>query len=184
MTAKHVTAVLACRLVKGTDLGMLLRLAGRAGKTGRCAPSVRELAEDANLSRAQTQRVLHRLILRGLIDVVANKFGGRPGSTRQYEIRLDRLVIGRTNEAPVFDDTGSSLPAPLLSDSEVLNPNEFNSRPRVLLPVPLRHVEGTKPGKKMIGPELARDFLVPERSSVLSLARQGNGVGLREAERA
>lgn len=184
MTTKQVTAVLECRQIKGTELVMLARLARRADRFGRCDPSVRELAHDANLSRAQTQRVLHRLIEKGFIDVVANEFGGRPGSARQYEMRLDRLTTGRRNEAPVFDDTGRSLPAPLAAVGDALNPNEINSRAKSRLQVSNHRVKAAKPREKMSGPESARDLHA--RASIFFLARQGHDDGevVRETEHA
>lgn len=92
----------------GSELLALLALADWGDDAGRCWPSMAKIAEKTRLSRSQAQRVLHGLIDSGFVAVTGNKTGGKPGTTRQYQIRLDRLT-GSAHATPTgrMDATGS-----------------------------------------------------------------------------
>ncbi|MDO9227454.1 MAG: helix-turn-helix domain-containing protein [Pseudomonadota bacterium] len=99
----------------GSELLALLALADWGDDAGRCWPSMAKIAEKTRLSRSQAQRVLHGLIDSDFIAVTGNETGGKPGTTRQYQIRLDRLTgsahatpTGRMGATGSVDATGST----------------------------------------------------------------------------
>ncbi len=78
----------------------LLALADHANdEGGQCFPSIRRLAERTCLSEAQVRRHIHVLIARGLVEVVGNAAGGRPGSSRRYRLKLE-VMRASTNATP------------------------------------------------------------------------------------
>jgi hypothetical protein len=91
----------------GSELLVLLAMADWSDDDGRCWPSMSSIALKTRLSRSQSQRVIHRLIADGYIAVTGNETGGAPGSTRQYQIKLDRLT-GSTHATGSVDATGST----------------------------------------------------------------------------
>ncbi|MDP2432769.1 MAG: helix-turn-helix domain-containing protein, partial [Pseudomonadota bacterium] len=93
----------------GSELLALLALADWGDDAGRCWPSMQAIAEKTRLSRSQAQRVVHGLIDAGFVVVTGNETGGKPGTTRQYQIRLDRLR-GSAHATPTgrMDATGSA----------------------------------------------------------------------------
>ncbi|MGB3426142.1 MAG: helix-turn-helix domain-containing protein [Castellaniella sp.] len=99
----------------GSELLTLLALADWSDDAGRCWPSVAAIAGKARLSRSQTQRVVHGLIEGGFLRITGNETGGKPGSTRQYQInlaaltgRMDATPTGRTGATGRVDATGST----------------------------------------------------------------------------
>ena len=60
---------------------------------GRIFPSLADVAGKVGVSRGQVQRVVRSLIDDGLLIVVANANGGRPGQTPHYRICLDQLAV-------------------------------------------------------------------------------------------
>lgn len=54
-------------------------------------PSIRKVAERASLSERHAQRVVHSLINEGWISVIGNANGGAPGTTRNYQINVQKL---------------------------------------------------------------------------------------------
>lgn len=90
----------------GSELLMLLALADYSDDKGECFPSVASVAKKTRLSRSQAQRVLHQLIVDGVVAVVGNWAGGAPGTTRRYKIIVDKLT-GSTGATGSADTTGS-----------------------------------------------------------------------------
>lgn len=74
----------------GSELLALLALADWSDDEGRCWPSIPSVARKVRLSPDQARRVVHRLIESDYLSVTAGKTGG--GSSRRYQIRLDRLT--------------------------------------------------------------------------------------------
>ena len=70
----------------------LLALADYASPEGICWPGMEVIAKRICLSRSQAQRVIHSLINEGVVSVIGNVYGGAPGSTRRYQINLQRLT--------------------------------------------------------------------------------------------
>lgn len=71
----------------------LLALADWADDRGdKIYPSMSTIAAKVCCSEVQTRRTVHSLIERGLVAVVGNEHGGKPGSSRQYRINLERLT--------------------------------------------------------------------------------------------
>lgn len=93
----------------GTELLALLALADWSDDEGRCWPSIASISKKTRLSRSQAQRIVHRLIATGYVNVTGNETGGPPGSTRQYLINLDMLT-GRMDATPTgrTDATGTA----------------------------------------------------------------------------
>ena len=78
---------------------VMLALADWSDDDGRCWPSMDAIARKARLSRSQAQRIAHRLIKVGFLQVTGNDAGGAPGMTRRYQINL-RALTGRTDATP------------------------------------------------------------------------------------
>lgn len=99
----------------GSEMLALLALADWSDDEGRCWPSMAAIAAKTRLSRSQAQRVVHSLIADGYLYVLGNADGGKPGSTRQYQINLGALT-GRTDaapmDAPINTKTGSADATP------------------------------------------------------------------------
>lgn len=84
-----------------------------------CHPSVAQVAVKASLSDRQCKRVLKQLADDGYLSVIGNANGGKPGTTRHYQIDLERLETGAmgdtrtgdTHDTPTGDthDTGDKL---------------------------------------------------------------------------
>lgn len=89
----------------GSELLALLALADWSDDHGRCWPSMNAIAEKVRLSRSQAQRVVHGLIHDGFLRVVGNDAGGKPGSTRRYQINLEAMR-GRVPAMGCTDATG------------------------------------------------------------------------------
>ena len=87
----------------------LLALADYASPEGICWPGMEVIAKRICLSRSQAQRVIHSLINEGVVSVIGNVYGGAPGSTRRYQINLQRLTgsIGATGSTDAAE--GSHL---------------------------------------------------------------------------
>src|SRR5262249_8001834 len=64
------------------------------GSTGRLFPSIRSIARKVGCSRRWAQRAMHQLIHLGVVRVVGNETGGKPGDSRQYELDLEGLESG------------------------------------------------------------------------------------------
>lgn len=89
----------------GSELLALLALADWSDDAGRCWPSIAAVAAKTRLSRSQAQRIVHGLIEGGFVQVTGNETGGKPGSTRQYQINLGALT-GRTDATGSVHATG------------------------------------------------------------------------------
>ena len=104
MSIAVMTKVWASYPGAGSELLAMLALADWADDNGRCWPSMAAIAGKTRLSRSQAQRIVHGLIDAGYVSVTGNETGGKPGSTRQYQINLKALTgsadatpTGRTN---------------------------------------------------------------------------------------
>jgi len=76
----------------GTELLALLALADWSDDEGRCYPSIKSIAKKIRLKERQAQRVVNKLINEGFVKILSNKFGGAPGSTRNYQIIIGNLT--------------------------------------------------------------------------------------------
>jgi hypothetical protein len=96
---------------EGPELLMMLALADFADDWGgRIHPSIATLGRKVRRSPDQTRRTLHVLISRGFVRVVANEHGGRPGTTRHYQIELGRLKTAGACASPTPDVDASRTP--------------------------------------------------------------------------
>lgn len=93
----------------GSDLLALLALADWSDDSGQCYPSMTSIARKIRLDKRQAQRVIHRLIDDGFLEVTGNLLGGAPGSSRQYRIVLERLT-GDANVTPTGDTEDTPKP--------------------------------------------------------------------------
>lgn len=57
-------------------------------------PSVRAVSIRASMSERNAKRVLHNLIEAGWLSVVGNSGGGKPGTTRQYQLNATAIYRG------------------------------------------------------------------------------------------
>jgi hypothetical protein len=90
----------------------LLALADRADDSGgSCWISMAVIADKASVSRSQAQRIVRWHVTQRLVSVVANQFGGKPGTTPHYQLHLDRIAalsnMGSADAAPM-DSTGAT----------------------------------------------------------------------------
>lgn len=93
MSARASRIVWAARMASPSAKLTLLALADHLrDETGQLNPSLQTLADEVGVSRSQVQRIVRELIAGGLVSVVANRFGGKPGSTPNYLLHLDRIA--------------------------------------------------------------------------------------------
>ncbi len=59
---------------------------------GSLFPSMSKIAAKVGVSRSQAQRIVHGFVDQGLLSVVANGAGGKPGVTPRYQMHLDRIA--------------------------------------------------------------------------------------------
>lgn len=85
----------------GTQLLALLALADWSDDDGRCWPSIKSIAFKIRVQERQAQRAVNQLIKDGFVTILRNKFGGAPGSTRQYKIVISNLM-GVTIDTPLI----------------------------------------------------------------------------------
>lgn len=77
----------------GSEMLVALALADWCDDDGRSLfPSMAAISKKCRISRSQAQRIMHRFIHEGLLEVVANGAGGKPGETPHYWLHLDRLT--------------------------------------------------------------------------------------------
>lgn len=94
---------------------VLMALADRADDNGGSLwPGVKEVARKSSLSERQTQRVLHWLDGLGLVPVVGNQYGGKPGDTVQRRINVQLLrSYANGSPAPRMSDSTGDKTAPV-----------------------------------------------------------------------
>jgi hypothetical protein len=77
----------------GSEKLVLLALADWANDDGGSLhPSMSTIARKTCVSESQARRIVHGFIAEGLLEVVGNASGGRPGTTPDYVLHLDRLT--------------------------------------------------------------------------------------------
>lgn len=92
----------------GSDLLTLLALADWGQDDGsNIYPSVAAVAQKIRASESQARRILHALVEEKYLSVVGNESGGAPGTTRLYQINLDRLT-GSMDARGGMDARGST----------------------------------------------------------------------------
>jgi len=96
----------------GSEMLVALALADWCNDAGASLhPSIHSIATKCRLSDAQARRIVHQLIENGLLEVIGNEFGGAPGSSRQYRIRLDRLTASTSVTPTASADVTPSMDA-------------------------------------------------------------------------
>lgn len=91
----------------------LLALADWADDAGgSCHPSLQAIADKVCISRSQAQRHVRWFIEQELVSVVANQFGGKPGSTPHYRLHLDRIAALADTDSADAIPTDSASAAP------------------------------------------------------------------------
>ena len=71
-------------------------------------PSIATIAQELGLSPKQARRNTHSLIEKGLIKIVANKYGGAKGMSCQYKVTLPlasdpKKVVSENKSPPIHD---------------------------------------------------------------------------------
>ena len=69
-----------------------------------CHPSIAAVAKKASVSDRQCKRLIRELETLDLVKVVGNQYGGKPGSTRHYQINVERLLTLSTGDTHVTGD--------------------------------------------------------------------------------
>jgi hypothetical protein len=113
MSILVVDAVLAARISPPTKKLAAVALANRCNdEGGSLHPSMALIAKELCVSRSQAQRIVRSLISDGLLSVVANANGGKPGATPHYQLHVDRIralaLTGRTGATGSVDATGGT----------------------------------------------------------------------------
>ncbi len=94
--------------VGGSYKLVMLALADWSDDHGqRIYPSNQAVSEKCCISKSQAVRILRDLTDDGYLELLGNKFGGKPGTTKQYRMVLDRLT-GSAHATGVIDATGST----------------------------------------------------------------------------
>lgn len=124
MSIKVMTLVWDRYQGSGSELLAMLALANWCNDDGGSLyPSIKQIALKMRVSRSQAQRVLHGLMPetdKALADgdwfvrVIGNEKGGAPGTTRQYQLNVKRLLsfpeigsdTGRVDATGSTDATG------------------------------------------------------------------------------
>ena len=158
----------------GSELLAMLALADWSDDAGRCWPSIPAVARKVRLSPDQARRVVHRLIESDFLSVTAGKTGG--GSSRRYQIRLDRLTPC-THATPCADARGGTRASPPLAPMQGHPLHSYASR-TVIDTSEIRQEAGGRPpaadtGKKpsaMKGSRLAADWQLPKAWGEWALA--------------
>ncbi|WP_343636849.1 helix-turn-helix domain-containing protein [Roseateles sp.] len=79
---------------------------------GSLFPSMSRIAEKVGISRSQAQRIVHSFMEQGLLSVVANGAGGKPGMAPHYRLHLERIAAlaetGGVSATGRIDATGSA----------------------------------------------------------------------------
>jgi hypothetical protein len=105
-----MSAVWRMNITPPTRKLVLLALADYGDdRGGNIFPSMSALAAKCGVTRSQAQRHVRALEVEGLVRVVANASGGKPGATPHYRLDLDQVVhTARTSETGSADATGST----------------------------------------------------------------------------
>lgn len=92
MSVRALSAVLRSQL-RPPSLKLIAVVMADAlnAKTGQLNIGIRSIADAVGIDRRQAQRGVRSLIEMGILSVVANALGGRPGATPHYLLHLDRL---------------------------------------------------------------------------------------------
>lgn len=76
---------------------------------GSLYPSMSKIAAKVGVSRSQAQRIVHGFVDQGLLSVVANGAGGKPGVTPRYQMHLDRIAkLGETGSTHATGRAGAT----------------------------------------------------------------------------
>lgn len=136
---------------------VLLCMANRHnGVTGQLNPSVDDVARSCGISADQARRHLHSLIDAGLLEVIGNHYGGKPGQSRNY--RLNLAVTTGTSATPCMDAT------PGTDAAEGLHPCSTPLAPMQL--TPCTHASQT--GKNRNEPEKNRNLTRAARTDAFA----------------
>lgn len=103
MSIRHINWVFAnaSRYQWGCGLQLvLLSLADQMNQHGECWPSHKHTAKRVGLSEKQVRRHVTKLKSLGLITVVRNEKGGRPGDTPRYRALFKVSDDAKDNRAP------------------------------------------------------------------------------------
>lgn len=98
--------------LSGSERTALLLLANYADdRGGSIRPSVSTIAHRLRVSVRSAQKSLRKLEAQGVISVVANQFGGKPGMVRHYKINTEMIAkpLIDMSETGVVHDTGVVL---------------------------------------------------------------------------
>lgn len=107
MSIKVMTLVWAGYPQGGSFKLVMLALADWCGDDGsNLFPSNEAVAKKCCISRSQTIRILRDLTCQGYLQVVGNSSGGAPGTTKQYQMILERLT-GSVDATGSASATGS-----------------------------------------------------------------------------
>lgn len=92
----------------GSQLLAMLALADFGNdQGGSIHPSMSTIAAKIRLTQSQARRVVHNLIASDWISVVGNGTGGAPGSTRQYQINIEKLNATPSTSASPTPSAGA-----------------------------------------------------------------------------
>lgn len=109
MSVKVSALVWECFPAGGSEMLCMLAMADWSNdQGGSIHPSMARLAHKMRVSERQAQRTVKRLIQQGYLAVIGNEYGGKPGTTRQYQIDIEKLKTGDTDDTGDIHDTGDT----------------------------------------------------------------------------
>ena len=107
MSIKVMTMVWDVYPASGSELIAMLAMADWCDdRGGSLYPSMSAVAEKIRVSEKQARRIVQSIVERGFIRVVGNASGGKPGTTKQFQIE-----VGKLRELVLMKDKVATAPA-------------------------------------------------------------------------
>lgn len=94
MSLKVIRLAWHCPVGGAKKLALIAMADWADDQGGRLYPSIAAIARRMGASNDHARRTVHKLIRLGFIEVVGNENGGPPGTTRRYQINIERLTAG------------------------------------------------------------------------------------------
>lgn len=118
MSIKVMTMVWDAYPASGSELLAMLAMADWCNDTGSSLyPSMNAVAAKIRVSEKQARRIVQSIVERGFMRVVGNANGGKPGTTKQFQIE-----VGKLRELVLLKESGKTAPAEVTPPASVTPP--------------------------------------------------------------
>ena len=92
MSIKVMAMVWDAYPASGSEMLAMLAMADWCNDAGGSLyPSMAAVAEKIRVSEKQARRIVQAIVDRGFMRVVGNESGGKPGTTKQFQIEIGKL---------------------------------------------------------------------------------------------